>query len=330
MQTSGRNPLKSGAGRSRTRAIHEILALAVLTAGLALLQGCNGNADPAYGRPTANNPTAGVTLQTIQIAPTTSLISIAEQRQLTAIGVYSDGSTSDLTSQVAWSAQSTPSTMNFVSINPSGMATGRAIGATVITATLGGVVGVIQLTVETNGFTSGTMGILEVPFKSTVIDAAYLPQQTKIQGAYAVQEVNLDADQFSSVLPVPLALLASIPMPAGFIPNATAASQTSSLVAVISYSSPDVQIIDASNISSDLTNNQVIATFTAPVTQSVTFSGIQCMICAAVVNPSNNQLVLSTASGYYEMNLTAGTFTALSFTPAALPAPSFSLNPTTS
>ena len=328
MQTSGRNPLKSGAGRSRTRVIHEILVFAVLTAGLALLQGCNGNADPAYGKPTANNPTVGVTLQAIQIAPTTSLISIAEQRQLTAIGVYSDGSTSDLTSQVTWSAQSTPSTMNFVSINPSGMATGRAIGATVITATLGGVVGVIQLTVETNGFTSGTIGILEIPLKSTVVDAAYLPQQTKIQGAYAVQEVNLDADQFSSVLPVPLALLASIPMPAGFIPNATAASQTSSLVAVISYSSPDVQIIDASNISSDLTNNSVIATFTAPVTQSVTFSGIQCMVCAAVVNPSNNQLLLSTAQGYYEMNLSTGTFTALSFTPSALPAPSFSLNPT--
>src|SRR5208282_6200839 len=102
--------------------------------------------------------------------------------------------------------------------------------------------------------------------KGTETDAAYLPEPlTQIQGAYAVQEVNLDADQFSSVLPVPVALMASVPMPAGFVPNATAASPTSGLVAVISYTSPDVQIIDASNDPTDVTNNLVIDTFKSPV-----------------------------------------------------------------
>lgn len=333
MQTSGRNPLEAGGrtgavSRAKTRIMQKTVALATLLISLVWLLGCNGNPDPSYVSPTSNNPAPGVTLQAIQITPSTSLISIAESRQLTATGVYSDGGTTDLTSQVAWRASSAPSTTNFVSINPGGMATGRAIGATVITATFGGVVGVIQLTVETNGFTSGTIGILDVPYKSSVVDAAYVPQQTLIQGAYAVQEVNLDADQFSSVLPVPLALLASIPMPAGFVPNATAASQSSSLVAVTSYTSPNVQIIDASNLSTDLNNNTVIATYTAPLSQKVTFNGVQCMICAIVVNPLNDQLLLSTAQGYYEMNLTTGAFTALSFTPPALPAPSFSLDPT--
>ena len=199
-------------------------------------------------------------------------------------------------------------------MNSTGIATGMAIGATVITATAGPVTGLIDLTVETNGFTSGTTAILSVPYKTTIVDAAYLPQQTLIQGAYAVQEVNLDADQFSSVLPVPVALLASVPMPPGFIPDAAAASQSSYLVAVTSYTSPNVQIIDASNLSTDLTNNTVISTFTAPVTQKVTLNGVTCMICAAVVNPVTNQLLLSTAQGFYTMDLVSGNFTALPFT----------------
>ncbi len=327
MRTSGETALKS-----RTQTIRHFLALTVMAGAAILLQACNGRVDPPYIAPTSNNPAPGVTLQAIQITPATSLISIGEKRQMIATGVYSDGSISNLTSEVTWTASSAPSTTNFVSINPSGMATGRAIGATNISAALGGVLGVIQLTVETNGFTSSTIAILSVPYKSTIVDAAYLPQQTMIEGAYAVQEVNLDADQFSNVLPVPLALLASVPMPAGFVPNATAASQSGFLVAVISYGSPDVQIIDASNLSADLLNNTVINTFKAPVTQTVKINGISCMVCSAVVNPVTNQLLLGTAQGYYSMDMVVSSPTFGAFTPlfpqtAAAPAQNFSLNP---
>ena len=143
MQTSGRNPFKSGTGRSRTRVLHEILAFAVLTAGLALLQGCNGNVDPAYGNPTANNPTPGVTLQAIQIAPSTSLISMAEQRQLTAVGVYSDGSTKDLTASANWLS----ATQSVATINISGLATAVAVGTSSISASSGGISSSTTLTV---------------------------------------------------------------------------------------------------------------------------------------------------------------------------------------
>ena len=51
------------------------------------------------------------------------------------------------------------------------------------------------------------------------------------------------------------------------------------------------------------------------------------MVCAAVVNPTTDQLVLSTAQGYYTMDLVAGTFTALPFTTAPSPSPNFTLNP---
>jgi Abnormal spindle-like microcephaly-assoc'd, ASPM-SPD-2-Hydin len=306
----------------------QIVKLATVVAVTALLQACGGSGNN-FIAPTTNNPAPGVSLAAITITPATSLIGLAETRQLIATGVYSNGSRSDITSQVTWAASSAPSKTNFVSVSSSGVATGMAIGPAVITATLGPVVGVLRLITETNGFAANTIAILSVPYKTnSIVDAAYLPRsQTMIQGSYAVQEVNLDADSFSTVLPVQVALLATIPMPSGFVPNATAASQPSLLVAVVSYSSPDVLIIDASNQSSDLTNNTVIATFKSPVSQTATINGIRCMICAAVVDPTTNLLILSTAQGYYTMDLGNGMFTLLPLTPAPAPAANFSLDP---
>ena len=248
MQTRGKDFRNSG-----TKIVRHIVLFAITAAAVLLSQSCGGGANPAANfAPTTNNPAPGTTLQSIQITPSTSLIALAEKRQLIATGVYNDGSTAVISSQVTWASSSGVSLTDFVSVNPSGLATGVAIGATIVTATLGNVTGALQLTVDTNGFTSGTLAVLSVPYKSSAIDVAYLPESsTKIQGTYAVQEVNLDADQFSDVLPVEVALLSSVPMPAGFVPNAAIAFQSSYEVAVISYSSPDVQIIDASNISRD-------------------------------------------------------------------------------
>jgi hypothetical protein len=300
------------------------MMLALVVAGLVLLQSC-GSSNSSYVPSTTLNPAPGVTLTQIKITPSTPIILLGQARQLFATGIYSDGSSIDISSSVTWSAASTSGATN-VSVGSKGAATASSIGQSVITATVGSVVGVLGLTVASNGFSSTTMAILSVPFKSTEIDVGYLPQQTKIGGLnYAVQVVNLDADQFASQLPVPLALRASIPMPAGFVPNAAAASLSSVLVAVISYSSPNIQIIDANPL--DTAINTVIATFTAPVTQSVTINGISCMICAAVVNPLNNQLILSTAQGFYAMNLTTGTFAALPFTPAPAPSANITIDP---
>jgi hypothetical protein len=346
MQTLGRDHFKSitgstsksgsskpgcsrqGSSKPGSGTVTKALVLPFMAVALTVLQGCGGTSTPNYPDATVNNPGSGVTLQAIKITPPTSLISLAENRQLVAIGVYSDGTSADVSSQVAWTASSAPSTTSNVAVSSKGLATGMAIGLSVITATAGNVTGAIQLTVDTNGYTSGTTAVLSVPYKSTVVDAAYLPQSLNtIQGAYAVQEVNLDADSFSNVLPVPVALLASIPMPKGFVPNVTVANQSNALVAVISYASPNVQIIDASNIPTDLNDNLVVNTFTAPVSQSITINGITCMICAAVVNPLTNQLVLSTAQGFYTLDMVKGTFTAIPFSPAPALTANFSINP---
>lgn len=303
-----------------------ILFVAIVAASLALLQACGGGSTN-YTPSTPGNPAPGVSLVGINITPSNLLIGLGENRQLIATGVYNDGSTAQLTS-VTWGASSVGSSTDFVTVNSSGMATGVSIGAATVTATLGSVTGVLQLLTETDGFTSNTNAILTVPFKSAFTDALYLPvSQNTIQGTYAVQEVNLDQDQFSSVLPVPFSVMATIPMPSGFVPNATAGSQSSFLVAVISYTSPNVLVIDASNLAVDGTNNTVVSNFKSPVSQSVTVNGITCMICAAVVNPVTGKLVLSTAQGFYTMDMVAGTFTAIPFTPAPAPATNFSLNP---
>lgn len=102
-----------------------ILLLATLVA-IALLQACGGSS--SFFQPTTSNPLPGATLQAIQITPSTSLISLAESRQLTATGIYSNGSKLNISSQVTWSASPGSSTTNSVSVTPDGVATGMALG----------------------------------------------------------------------------------------------------------------------------------------------------------------------------------------------------------
>src|SRR5579863_9378905 len=200
---------KALSNSSRRKWAGRNLALALTVAAVALTCACGGGSNPDFAPSTPSNPVPGVSLQRINITPSSSIIQMSESRQLFAQGVYSDGSTQDVSSLVTWSASSLPSMTDFVSVTSGGVATGMGIGATNITATIGSVTAIRTLTVGTNGFSSSTMAILSVPKGNSEIDAAYLPQQVKINGSYAVQEVNLDADQFSSLLPVPVALMAS-------------------------------------------------------------------------------------------------------------------------
>jgi hypothetical protein len=163
-----------------------------------------------------------------------------------------------------------------------------------------------------------------VPASGGFIDAAYQPQSqvpSATTGQYSVQVVNLDTGTSTS------ALVASIPMPLKdslgnvYQPNATGGSQSLLKVVVISYSSPDVQVVDASS-------NTLTATYTSPVTQTVTFSGGTCIICGVLINPgvSSNQVLLDTAQGYYTMDLGTGSFTALV---TAYPSENFAFDPGT-
>ena len=67
-------------------------------------------------------------------APTNSLM-VSAMEQFTATGVYRDGSTANLTAQVAWASSSSA----IAAVRPSGLASALAVGSTNITASLSGV-----------------------------------------------------------------------------------------------------------------------------------------------------------------------------------------------
>jgi|GEM_PF-1148487 len=82
-------------------------------------------------------------LVSIVIDPRDPRVEVGQAGQLTAVGVYTDGSTSNVTGQVAWvSADNAVAT-----ISNSGLASGLAAGSTTVTAALDGVTGTSSMLV---------------------------------------------------------------------------------------------------------------------------------------------------------------------------------------
>jgi trimeric autotransporter adhesin len=101
----------------------------------------------AYGSMTASASLSvtSATLTAIVVTPLTGTVGVNGNVQFTATGVFSDNSTEDLTSQVAWSS----SVASYALISDTGVATGLSNGTTTITATYGGLSGAATLNVMT-------------------------------------------------------------------------------------------------------------------------------------------------------------------------------------
>jgi hypothetical protein len=91
------------------------------------VSGCGGGG--------GDDGTPAPVLQSIAITPTFTAAAVGQTRQFTATGTYSDGSTQNVTATASWSS----SVAEVASINAQGIATGVAVGATTIAATLGSV-----------------------------------------------------------------------------------------------------------------------------------------------------------------------------------------------
>jgi hypothetical protein len=97
------------------------------------------------GRFAAANLTVGpATLQAIVVSPNSPTIANGTTQQLTATGLYSDGSAVDLTTQVTWSSSDT----SVAVIQAQGLAIGLSPGTTTIFADFNGVEGTTSLTVS--------------------------------------------------------------------------------------------------------------------------------------------------------------------------------------
>ncbi len=84
------------------------------------------------------------TLTTITVTPDPATIALGGTQQFTATGNFSDGTTENLTAQVAWSSSS----VSVATINPSGLASTASKGPTTITAKMNGGSGTAALTVD--------------------------------------------------------------------------------------------------------------------------------------------------------------------------------------
>ena len=115
------------------------LALTLIL-GLFSLSGC-GDAGSGHWDEVAG--TSGATLTAIAVTPANSTLATGLTRQFTATGTYSDSTTQDLTAAVIWSS----GTSAVATVNADGLATGVAVGTSVITATAGSLSGNTNLTV---------------------------------------------------------------------------------------------------------------------------------------------------------------------------------------
>jgi hypothetical protein len=84
-------------------------------------------------------------LETIMVSPANPSVVQGQTEQFTALGMYSDNSTQDLTTQVTWASANTA----VATITTTGVASGVAAGQSTISASLAGLSGSSQLTVTT-------------------------------------------------------------------------------------------------------------------------------------------------------------------------------------
>jgi hypothetical protein len=143
-------------------------------------QGAHNNAQIVIADNSGNVPGAtqtvsltgtGIVLSSIAVSATSSSLAYDNTEQFTATGAYSDNSTADLTSQVAWSS----STPGVAAIGAGGLATAVAAGQTNITAALGSVTSnSFQLTVVPG--TAAGISVASGSGQSATVGAAFAGQ----------------------------------------------------------------------------------------------------------------------------------------------------------
>lgn len=91
---------------------------------------CNGTAYPLSVSQTSQS-----TLTGLAVTPTSSTTHVTSTQQYTAIGTYSDNLTADISAAVQWNSSNTAA----ATIDTNGLATGIAVGSTLISATQGAI-----------------------------------------------------------------------------------------------------------------------------------------------------------------------------------------------
>ena len=109
----------------------------IIAALLILLAGCRGDDDASKAAP-------ATVLQSISVTPASVTLLTDETKQLTATATYSDGTTANVTSSVAW----TSSASGVVSVTTPGLAKAVSAGKSIVQATTNGITGQASFTVD--------------------------------------------------------------------------------------------------------------------------------------------------------------------------------------
>ena len=123
------------------------------------------------------SPAPAATLSTLQVTPASVSLATHASQQFHATGLFSDGSTQDLTSSVTWFS----SDSSVATISTGGMATAVTTGVTNVTAKSGAMQASATLAVNNAGV--GLTSITLSPLVSTL--AVHTTQQLTATGAYA-------------------------------------------------------------------------------------------------------------------------------------------------
>ena len=89
-------------------------------------------------------------LTSISVVPASVYVGVGSNKQYTATGTYTDGSTANLTNSVVWSSSDT----SIATINGTGLATSTGAGAAILTATQGAVSGSATMNGVAGGYVS--------------------------------------------------------------------------------------------------------------------------------------------------------------------------------
>jgi hypothetical protein len=113
-----------------------LVCMVILTVFISLLSGCGGGGGGVWNEPK-------VTIVSLEVTPSSAAIPVNGNQQFTATARYSDGSARNVTSVsgIAWSSVDIAPGVGVALVGSgTGLATGKALGASTITATFGGLV----------------------------------------------------------------------------------------------------------------------------------------------------------------------------------------------
>ena len=230
---------------------------------------------------------AQATLSSIEISPDDASLAAGTIQQLSATGIYSDGTLQDITSLVNWSSALPALATVSTTSGSKGLVTAVATGTAGITASLGAVTATVPVVVTAASLTSITIGPAlptlaagaSLQLSATGIYSDHSTQNLTSQVTWASQQANFasvsiaagSAGLVTGIAAGNATVTAMFPTPSGSVVGTTAVSVTSATLVSLSIDPPHTTL--SSGLSQQLTATGVYSdNSSADLTGAVTWT----------------------------------------------------------